>query len=359
MRVTFVLPGPARVPMGGARVVVDYARRLVQRGHRVSVLGPARPGDGLRDRAFGAAVNVRDRVHRTGSGPYFTAPGVDARIVPSPDARHLPDADVVVATGWQTASWVAKLPVAKGAKAYFVQNHEDYLDPRASATWALPLAVFTCADWLARAVEASGRDVLGVVPNAVDPAEFDLDRPVAGRAPRVLWLYHRLAVKGPDEGIAAVRQIQVARPDVEVDVFCARRPSHAMPPGVRVHVRPSHETLRRLYNEAAVFLHSSRVEGWGLPPMEALACGAAVVATANDGVREFLDASVARLVPVGDADALARETLVLLADEPARVRQAEAGRARVAEFSWETSTDRLEEILGTVAARPRAVPSGT
>lgn len=350
MRVTFVLPGPARVPMGGVKVAVEYARRLVERGHTVSVVGPARPGDGLRDRAFGLAVSARDRLHRVPREPYYTAPGVDVRVIPSPAARHVPDADVVIATGWQTAAWVHALPASKGARGYFIQNHEDYLDPRASATWRLPLAVFTCARWLAEAVEATGRPTLGHLPNAIDPAEFALDRPIEGRVPRVLWLYHRLPSKGPAEGIEALTRIQAARPDVEVDVFCARPPSHAMPDGVRVHVRPDRVTLRRLYNEAAVFLHPSHIEGWPLPPMEAMTCGAVVVAAANDGVREYLDESCGRLVPVGDAPALADAALDLLGDESARVALAEAGRARIGQFSWADSTDRLEAILDAIAS---------
>ncbi len=349
MRVTFLLPGPARIPMGGVKVVVEYARRLVARGHTVSVLGTARPGDGLRDRLFGAAIDARDRLHGVPREPYYRAEGVATGTLPSPAARHVPDADVVIATGWQTAAWVAALPPAKGARGYFIQNHEDYLDPRASATWALPMGIFTCARWLADAVRAAGHPALGHLPNAVDPDEFGLDRPLAGRAPRVLWLYHRLPSKGPDEGQAAIARIRAARPDAQVDVFCARPPAHRFPDGVRVHVRPDHATLRRLYNEAAVFLHPSHVEGWPLPPMEAMACGAAVIAAANDGVREYLDATCGRLVPLGDAGALADAALALLANDAERVRLAEAARERVAGFSWDDSTTRLEGFLDRIA----------
>jgi hypothetical protein len=43
--------------------------------------------------------------------------------------KDVPDADVVVATWWETAEWVAKLSPSKGAKAYFIQHHEvfDYV----------------------------------------------------------------------------------------------------------------------------------------------------------------------------------------------------------------------------------------
>lgn len=350
MRVTFLLPGPARIPMGGVKVVVEYARRLAERGHSIHVFGTERPGDGVRDRLFGTAVNLRDRLHRVPRDPYYRAEGVVTDTLPSPAARHVPDADVVVATGWQTAPWVHALPPTKGAKGYFIQGLEVHLDPRAAGTWHLPLAIFTCARWLADEVRKAGVPPLGYLPNALDDDEFGLDEPLASRAPRVLWLYHRHPLKGPAEGLAALAAIRAARPDAQVDVFCARPPGHRFPEHVRVHVRPDRATLRRLYNEAAVFLHPSHVEGWPLPPMEAMACGATVVAAANDGVREYLDATCGRLVPVGDAPALAEAALGLLADDAERVRLAEAARTRVASFSWEDSTTQLEGFLTRIAA---------
>lgn len=346
MRVTFVLPSAARVPMGGAKVAVAYAERLAARGHAVTVVGPTRPGDGWRARAFGAAVAVRDRLHGV-RVPYFEASGVATVEIPSPAARHVPLGDVVVAVGWQTVPWVAALPATHGRPAYFVQGRDDAR--RAASAASSGLRVFTCARWLAHAAEANGVDVMGWLANAVDPDEFGLDAPLAGRAPRVLWLYHRHPVKGPQVGLDALSRLLAGRPDAEIDVFCARPPSHAMPRSARVHVRPDRHALRRLYNGASVFLHSSDAEGWPLPPMEAMACGAAVAATANAGVREYLDASCGRLVPVGDGTALGEATLGLLDDEAARVALANAARARVGTFSWAASTDRLARMLERIA----------
>jgi glycosyltransferase involved in cell wall biosynthesis len=349
MRITFVLPGPVRIPMGGAKVVYRYAEELAARGHDLAVLAPRRPGAGLGARAFAAAAALRNAVHRVPAEPYYAAQGVRTLAVPDPSPRHVPDADVVVATGWQTAAWVAALPARAGAKAYFVQNLEDYLSPEAPATWALPLATFTCARWLAEAVEAAGHPTLGHVPNAVDPGEFFPTAPLDGRPPTVSFLYHRLPIKGADDALAALALVGRQRPDLRVEAFSARPPSHRLPGEFRVHVRPSLPDLRALYGRTAVFLHPSHREGWPLPPMEAAACGAALVAAANEGVRECFDAETARLVPVGEPEALAEAVIGLLEDSAERTALAEAGRARVASLSWAASTDRLTGILDHVA----------
>ena len=346
MRVTFVLPAPVRIPMGGAAVVYRHAAGLAARGHVVRVVAPRRGAGGLSGRLRAAAVRLRDRLHGVADVPFYSARGVETVEVAAVRPSDFPQTESVIATGFQTAPWVAALPTTAGEKAYFLQHDERHLDARAHATWHLPFVRIAVATWIAETVEAAGCPVAGVVPNAVDPADFTLDAPVAGRGPRVVALYHRLPAKGPETLVAALDHLRRLRPDVEADVIAARPPSHRLPKYVRVHIRPDAHALRALYNRAAVVLHTSRLDGWGLVPMEAAACGCAVVATASRGVAEFLRAGVSmREVPVGDALALAAETAALLADEPARVALATAGMADVARFSWDASTAEFERLL--------------
>lgn len=349
MTITFVLPAPVRIPMGGAAVVYRHAAGLAARGHRVTVVAPRTGAGGLVGRARALAVRLRDRHHGVSQMPYYAATGVETLELESISDASVPDADSVIATGYQTAPWVAALIARKGKKVSFLQHDERHLTPRAEATWALPMARIAVARWIAETVEAAGYPVLGVVPNAVDPADFALDRPLAGRSPRVVALYHRLPSKGPDTLVAALDEMRQLRGDVVADVIAARPPGHRLPGWVRVHVRPDLAQLRALYNRAAVVLHTSRLEGWGLVPMEAAACGCAVVATASRGVAEFLRAGVSVVeVPVGDAAALAEAAVGLLDDPDARIRLARAGMADVARFSWDASTDAFERLLTEV-----------
>ncbi|HEX9950881.1 MAG TPA: glycosyltransferase family 4 protein [Rubricoccaceae bacterium] len=358
MRITFVLPAPVRIPMGGAAVVYRHAAGLAARGHAVTVVAPREGAGGARAKARAVAVDVRDRLHRVGRAPYYDAPGVETREVGSLTGADVPSGDAVIATGYQTASWVAALNERAGEKAYFVQHDERHLTPAAEATWHLPLARIAVARWIADTLAAAGAPAEGVVPNAVDPADFAADMPLDGRPPRVVALYHRLPSKGPDTLIAALRAVRTARPDAEADVIAARPPSHAFPAWVRVHIRPDARALRALYNGAAVVLHTSRLEGWGLVPMEAAACGCAVVATASRGPAEYLRAGASMFeVPVGDAAALACETVLLLGDDAARVRLARAAMVDVGRFSWDASTAEFERLLVQLVrggTRPRA-----
>ncbi|PAP77337.1 glycosyltransferase family 4 protein [Rubrivirga marina] len=343
MRIAFVLPAPARVPMGGVSVVMRHAEGLVNRGHDVSVIAPRR-APGLWPRVREWAVFARDAVHGVlGHGPE-AGRLVETLEPPTLQSIDLSFFDAVIATGHQTAPWVHH--GSHPNPFYFIQGDERSLSERAEATWALPLRRFTVAGWLAELLASAGHPVEGVVPNAVDPSELFATTPPRDRPARVVALYHRHPVKGPEVLIDALSRLRKRIPTLEASVFAARPPSHRLPDWVEVSIRPSRETLRALYDGAAVCLHTSRVEGWGLVPMEAAACGAVVVATASRGPREFLEPERSMMeVAVGDAAALADAAESVLRDVERRARLAEAAQVDVARFSWDESTARLESIL--------------
>ena len=94
------------------------------------------------------------------------------------------------------------------------------------------------------------------------------------------------------------------------------------------------EELRALYSSCRAFVYPSLYEGFGLPPLEAMSCGAAVVAGRTAAVAE-VTAGAARLFDPLDREALTRALLELLDDDAARRALSQAGLARAAQFSWE------------------------
>src|SRR5690606_5881114 len=124
MRITFVLPDPNL--SGGVRVVAIYADRLRRRGHTVTVVATPRPGPTWRA-TVGSLLRHRKlpRVKRH-STRHFDDRDVPVPLLDRPRPvtdRDVPDADVVVATWWETAGPVAALSPRKGAKAYFMQDY--------------------------------------------------------------------------------------------------------------------------------------------------------------------------------------------------------------------------------------------
>jgi glycosyltransferase involved in cell wall biosynthesis len=96
----------------------------------------------------------------------------------------------------------------------------------------------------------------------------------------------------------------------------------------------SDRDLRALYSSCRVFVYLSTYEGFGLPPLEAMSCGAPVVAGRASAVAE-VSGGAARLVSHGNHSEVVRAVLELLEDEHARRELSDAGRLRASQFSWE------------------------
>ena len=126
--------------------------------------------------------------------------------------------------------------------------------------------------------------------------------------------------------------------------------------------RLSTEELRRIYNSAQIVVSPSLYEGFGLPAAEAMACGAAVIATTAGAFPEFIeDGRTGVLVPPGDADALAAAIRSLLADPERCARMGAAASEHIrTNFTWQRTAKMTLDIYGEVLAKspqPMVYPS--
>jgi glycosyltransferase involved in cell wall biosynthesis len=106
----------------------------------------------------------------------------------------------------------------------------------------------------------------------------------------------------------------------------------------------SDRELRALYEHAECFIFPSLYEGFGLPPLEAMHCGCPVIVSGRTSLPEVcLDAAL--YCNPEDVSDITRQLKRLLSSESLRNEMRERGRARARNFSWQTSADRLEELL--------------
>jgi len=103
------------------------------------------------------------------------------------------------------------------------------------------------------------------------------------------------------------------------------------------------EDLCALYSSCAVFVYPTLYEGFGLPPLEAMACGAPVIASRIPSIEEVVGPA-ARLVSPESVAELTEAILELLSSEGTREKLSAAGTRCAAEFSW-TRTARLTRVV--------------
>ena len=218
-----------------------------------------------------------------------------------------------------------------------------------------------------------------VVPCGVDTAEFTPDGPVAGRGdrPRLVSLGRLVRRKGVDEVIEALRRVPAAElviaggvgdgdPDAARLRECARRAGVAE--RVNIIGPVARHEVPALLRSADAVVCVPWYEPFGIVPLEAMACGRPVVASAVGGIQDsVVDQVTGLLVPPRRPDALAAALRDLLGSPTMGAAYGIAGRDRVlARFGWERvaiSTALVyEEILvarsrrGRMPAEPETEP---
>jgi glycosyltransferase involved in cell wall biosynthesis len=108
------------------------------------------------------------------------------------------------------------------------------------------------------------------------------------------------------------------------------------------------DTLRVLYRLASVFVFPSLYEGFGLPPLEAMACGAPVV-TSNVSSLPEITGDAAQLVDPYDIDSIVDGMRRVLTNPALAAEMRRKGMARAREFSWEQSVTRTLDTYRQVA----------
>jgi glycosyltransferase involved in cell wall biosynthesis len=192
-----------------------------------------------------------------------------------------------------------------------------------------------------------------VVPNGVDPARFappGATAVAAARASRSLAREFVLVVAShrPHKNLAGAvrafaRVADSALPSAELvvparDDEAAGRlaPFVAGVPRARLVTPVDDADLPALYAAARIVLLPSRIEGFGLSGLEAMACGAAVLASPIAAHREVF-AEAAAFAPSASDEDLAEALASLWSDEARRASLAAAGKERAARFPWDAS----------------------
>ena len=310
---------------GGCRVVAEAANGLVARGHRVTIAVP-----------HGAPVSwpVTAEVIR----------------VPALSAEYMPPADVVIATFYTT------LPVAVATGRPVVRFSLGFEplwvpDPQtALAGYQLPYPIITISGWMQQLLMSRVGQSSYVVHPGVDRAAFyPRGNKGAYGHPSIVFLLRGPGYnyKGANLFLQAVAQVRKQRPNLRLLLIANDEAKDPGLPFPHLVLRaPGDADLAQILSAADVFVFPSLFEGFGLPPLEAMACGTAVVSTDCGGVRDYARHGYnCLLVPPGEVGPLARAILTLLGSTSLRQNLVANGLTTASTWTWYRLYDELNQLL--------------
>lgn len=362
LKITFVLPFVNLT--GGIKILFEHANRLVERGHKVMIVYPGVlfHGNNYETANNSAKWKFSEAPLRSLKYWFFVTLlrkteanwfPLDCRITlkRSPDlsARYIPDADIVIATANETADYVATYPETKGIKIYFVQGYET-MSREAHClhrTFQYKMHIVAVSQSLGKRLrEKSGITPEIIIPNGIDVSVFrPKDKAALHNPPRLLMINHHQANKGVADGLAAYSMVKKAGYPITLVMFGQTKLEND-DPTIEYHFDPPQAQLPDLYRSCDIFLWSSHEEGFGLPPLEAMASGSPVVGTDTGAMREYMkDGITGYIVPPKQPKLLAEKLIGLLNNPDLIAKMGRAGAKEAKKWEWGKQTKKLERYL--------------
>jgi glycosyltransferase involved in cell wall biosynthesis len=338
---SYGLPVHGQKRGGIERAAHTLADGLARRGHDVVVFSHD-------PRPIGAAYDVRELPWKsfvqTWTGRRVTMGYLGNVLAVVPEYR---DFDAVIAHGDSLLIPLVGKPVLR-------VMHGSALGEARSATsigrWLLQLGVYgqeLLTALVSRGVVAVSHNTtrdnpfIGrVIPHGVDDSFFTPWPNERTKEPSVMFVG---TLAGRKRGTflldGFINTVRAVHPDASLTIVGDSGPAH---PGVRYVTGISDVDLASLYRRSWVYASPSTYEGFGLPYLEAMACGTPVIASENPGSLDVL-ADNCGLMPT-DED-FASAIAALLSDDAQRMRLSDAGLRRAQEFSLARMLDGYERVL--------------
>ncbi|ACL18954.1 Glycosyltransferase [Desulfitobacterium sp. LBE] len=314
---------------GGTRFIYQIANEMAAKGHHVEIVLPE---------------------HAVVAWPLRTQITRVRELTPA----TIPAGDFILPNFWPTVfpAWGAQkgrvVRLSLGFEPLWVKEKENAL-----ATYHIDAPILSISQWHRQIIrQETGRDST-IIPGGVDLSLFHPHPKkslMANTGPTIAYILrskeHGYTWKGSDDFWEAIRITAQSFPHFTLQIVAPEGAAYPSPVPYQPIVATTDAELALFYAQADIFVSTSYFEAFAMPPLEAMACGTAVVTTDNGGNRDYAkNGENCLVVPPSDIQQLSQSLLHLLTQAQERQRLAQAGQHTAQAWTWRHSADRLEQFL--------------
>ena len=347
--IAFILPGVGINPVGGFKIIYEYANRLEKLGYKATIFYTVNMND----------KSIIKNIYRffmyyllkkyTCKSWFKLNKNIKETLLYYSKNEILKYKNIclsAVTTAYNIRDFNTS---SKHNILYLVQDYEKWgtvTDEYLLTSYKFPYKKIVISKWLQKIINDCGENA-ELIYNGLDFEYFKLITPIEKRDPySICMLYHLDDRKRSEDAINALYIVKKQFPKLQVNMFgTTKRPSN-LPNWFIYSQRPNKEKHNEIYNNSSIFIAASKEEGFGLPPAEAMICGCAVACTNNGGFSTFAKHKETALVsePL-DYEELAKNISILITNYELRITIAKNGNHYIHQFTWEKAVNKFLNLL--------------
>ena len=321
---------------GGSKIILEYANRLAKRGHKINIVTYDEY-----PKWFSLSENVN-----------FIKVTNGEDII-----NYIPESDVVVSTSWKCIRKAVKSN--KGPVAFFEQGGShlfelDKLNDRkreiVQQRMRLPAFIYTVSQYSADKIkEIYGKDA-SIIYNALETSIFYPRKEEKQKEETSITIVGSEDFKFKNIGeILEVIRLLKRNYKIKLNWITQNNPKINEERKDAI-VNPQQKVIGDILRNTDIYICNSEYEAFGLPTLEAMTCGAAVITTDTGGMRDFVQNGInALVINHHDKDDMKEKIEMLINDKKLMHKIAENGMKTALKFNWDNSVINMEKYFRKIA----------
>lgn len=348
-KIAFLLPVCERTPGGGSKIMFEYANYFAQKGYNVKIYFCAWKLFNKKHIPKWLKKSIQKFIVRIRPRWFKLDKKIIKKAIFSISDDEIDDNDVLITTNVVTVNDVAKLNDSKGIKINLIQGLENWTvtDRELFDTYRAGLLNITVSKWLADIVERETNKKCECIANGINTHFYKEIVPVEERnSHSIIFHYRDFHLKGCTYALKTLEILSKKYNDLQITVISNQPKLSNIPSNYRYIYNASFKDIVRENNNSAIFMCSTIEEGFGLPGLEAMACGCALVTTDYLGGKEYAEHGRNALISAAkDYKTMAENISTLMDNNEKRIKIAKQGIIDAKNHSIENSAKKLESII--------------